>query len=906
MLTFLEETLEHIQKTHQNLSDAVFILPSKRAGGFLKNYLRKTATSTQFLPKISSIEDLIQELSGLQIIDTTELLFKSYEVYKKTSSFKEKESFDQYAGWATTLLNDFNEVDRHLVDTQQFFDYLGSIKALERWNVTSQKTHFLENYVTFWKSLPLFYENLKAYLIENGVAYQGLVYREAVVAIEHYLHVNAQQQHYFIGFNALNVAEQQIIQAFLENGNSEVYWDAERSFVEDAAHSASLFFRRYTKQWKYFQQNNPQFISENFSGRKHINFVACQKNVSQLKYVGELLAKFSEEKLKNTAIVLADETLLLPLLHSLPQNVIHVNVTMGASLKTFPVTVFFESLLAVQSKNNSTYYYKDILKIIGHPVASKLIVSKKIIAAISEENRSHYSLAQLLDIVEQQDKEIVTTLFNSFDDSPKKALVACEFLLQKLKGVIEKRSLENVVLFELHGIFTNLQSLEAKFDHLASLGALQELFLELIATTTIDFKGDAYEGLQVMGVLETRVLDFENVVLLSVNEGILPAGKSNSSYITYDLKKQFNLPLFTEKDAIYTYHFYHMLHRAKEVTMCYTNTSEGLNSGEKSRFLLQLEIEKQAQHVHSKFQVSPSLTFSSESLKTISKTESVQKRLQAIAAKGFSPSALTSYIRNPIDFYYQKVLGIKELDEVEETVAYNTLGTVVHDTLQHLYEPYCGTELSLEILKKLKSLASTEVAKQFSKSFSGGDISKGKNLIIFEVAKRYVHNLISLDESDLQSGNTIKIEHIESNLRVQLPISELSFPVHIHGKVDRVDSFNGQLRIIDYKTGSVHQGDLELVDWSTLNQDYKFSKAFQVLTYALMLHENHGFTSTQGGIISFKNMQGGFLKFCTKDSSRTKNYNITEDTLLLFKEELKNLILEICNLDTPFTEKEID
>ncbi|WP_432412375.1 PD-(D/E)XK nuclease family protein [Rasiella sp. SM2506] len=907
MLTFIEETLQHIQEKQENLSDCIFILPSKRAGGFLKNLLRQQATTTTFLPKIISIEDLIQELSGLEIIDATELLFKSYEVYKNTASYQEKESFDGYSSWAITLLNDFNEVDRYLLDPHQFFNYLGSIKSLERWNVTSEKSSFIKSYLEFWKELPEFYNKLKEELIQQNIAYQGLVYREAVRNTEQYLQAQPTQQHIFIGFNALNAAEQQIAQAFLETGHSDIYWDTEKIFLDNHKHSASLFFRNYLKEWNYFKNNSLNFISNNYTQPKTITSVACSKNSAQIKYTGQLLQSYTPEKLNHTAIVLADESLLLPLLHSLPQNVTQVNVTMGAALKNFPVAIFFETWIAVHKKNSQIFYFRDILKIIGSPIATQLANSHHIINSITQQNRSHYTLPQILEISKEKDKNILSLLFGTLENSPTKALEVFNQIIQILRKNPNAYVIEKVALHKLHTIIEELKALGKKYKHLANLATLEDLFTELIAITTIDFKGEAFSGLQIMGVLETRVLDFENIILLSVNEGVLPSGKSNASFITYDLKKQFKLPSYIEKDAIYSYHFYHMLHRAKDVTLLYTNFTEGLNSGEKSRFILQLEIEGHEQHTFLEQSVSPKVSIQQTSLKTIDKTEKIQDRLTEIAKKGFSPSALTSYIRNPIDFYYQKILKVNEFNEVEETVAFNTLGTIVHDTLQHLYEPYVNSVLTKEILRTIKTKVVLEVAKQFSENFKGGDISKGKNLIIFEVAKRYVENLIAQDTTEVENGNTIKILHIESNLVFKLDIPELDFPVSIHGKVDRVDSYNGQMRIIDYKTGNVQQGDLEVVDWTALATDYKFSKAFQVLTYALMLYGNIPFEKAEAGIISFKNMGSGFLKFSTKDAdrSRNKDQNITKETLALFSEELKKLILEICNPKIPFTEKEI-
>ena len=629
------------------------------------------------------------------------------------------------------------------------------------------------------------------------------------------------------------------------NSGIEVYWDADKAFVNDTKHSASLFIRRYLKNWSFFEQNEPLGISNYFQKEKDIHFVEVQKNIGQAKYVGELLATYSKEKLNSTAIVLADENLLIPVLHSLPDNLDSVNVTMGTVLKNFPATLFFELALSLHSVSSEaasekfkTIYYKDVLSLINHPLGNSLLTNASVIASkINIENKTHLTIDDILQFSHKEDTNIVSLLFQDWNNNSKIAIGNCLEILNELKNKFQENPVERVVLYQLYQVFSKIDALNDSYSHLDSVKTVQGLFTELIATTSLDFEGDAYEGLQIMGVLETRVLDFETIIVTSVNEGVLPTGKSNASFITYDLKKEFNLPLYTEKDAIYTYHFYHMLQRAKDVTLLYNNHSEGINTGEKSRFLLQLEIEKQANHTLSKTILSPKITPSVQKLKTIEKTDAVMQRLQEIAAKGFSPSALTSYIRNPIDFYFQKILRLNETEEVEETVAANTLGTIVHDTLEEFYKPLQGTLLTSEILKSLKLKTEEEVTTQFKKTFKGGTFNKGKNLIIFEVAKRYIENFINQEISEIEAGNEIKIISIENNLEVEVAVSELSFPVKIKGKVDRVDEYNGQLRIVDYKTGKVAQGDVEIVDWEEITLDYKYSKAFQVLAYALMMNK---------------------------------------------------------------------
>ena len=908
MITFLQEALAHIQSTSADISEITFVLPSKRAGGFLLNELKKNSHKTFFAPRICSIEEFVTEMSNLEIIDNTELLFKSYEAYLNTESIPEKDDFETYSTWAGTLLNDFNEIDRHLVEPASFFSYLASIKTLERWGVKDEKTELINNYIQFWESLPLFYSNIQSLLLKEHLGYQGMVYREASSNIEHYINHNRRKPHIFLGFNALNTAEQHIIQELLETGYTKIYWDADRTFYEDSKHSASYFIRKYIKNWKFFKDNATIIVAQNFEKAKHFKFIEVQKNIGQAKYVGEVLATLSPEEINKTAIVLGDENLLVPLLYSLPPNVKALNLTMGVSVGNFPAVGFFERLFAIHQRNTETLYYKDILSIVNHPLGRNLLPDAGELAQkLVQNNITHISFQDLLEMSEPSNADGLELLFNNWREKSEMAIKSSLRIIEKLQNKYETASIDRVVLHHLYDIFGKIDALNQKYTHLKSVKSVLTLFSELTATTSLDFEGDAYGGLQVMGVLETRVLDFENVIITSVNEGIFPSGKSNASFITYDLKQQFNLPLFPEKDAIYTYHFYRLLHRAKNITLLYNNHSEGINTGEKSRFIRQLEIEKHPNHTIEKKVLAPKVQIAPQSLKQIQKTESVMQKLREIAAKGFSPSALTSYIRNPLEFYFQKILRLSEFEEVEETVAANTLGTIIHDTLEKFYQPLENSLLAVDDLVGMKNRVHDEVTAQFKKTFRGGTFSKGKNLIIFEVAKRYISNFIDREIAEVEAGNTIKIRKIETDLTLEIPIRELDFPVKIHGKVDRVDEYNGQLRIIDYKTGLVNQGDVEIMDWEELSKDYKFSKAFQVLTYALMMNKDLPIHGAEAGIISFKNLASGFLKFGTKTSAYSKrDQQITAETLETFTIELKKLILEICDPQLPFTEKEID
>ena len=907
MQTFLEDTLDYLEGNYQSLAELTLVLPSKRAAGYLLHYLKKRTKQTTFAPRIINIEQFIEEVANLKIVDNTQLLFKSYAVYLSLKQIKEKESFENYSSWATTLLGDFNEIDRYLLDQNSFFNYLSSIQDVNHWYLSNEKTDLIKNYLSFWDSLPEFYESLQDVLFKKNSGYQGMVNRKAAEEIEHYISANQNTQHVFIGFNALNKAEQVIIQELVSADLAEILWDTDPYFLKDTKHSVSLFMRSYAANWKMYQ-NKPLTVSaSHFEKAKTIQLVEASKNISQVKYVGELLSTMTAHEIENTAIILADESLLIPMLHSLPENVEKVNVTMGVPLSTFPLVSFFQLLLLFKTKQQEKIYFKDIVTILSHPFG-KLIFNngEKIIKTLQDKNIAYCDTEQLLSITENE-KEVLELLFKTWSDKSTPAIKQCLKCIAIAKENTQISLIDNAVLFQLHKLFKQLEVLQEQYTYLSTAKSTLTLYKQLAASATLDYRGDAYDGLQIMGLLESRVLDFKNIIMTSVNEGTLPSGKSNASFITYDLKQQFELPKYTEKDAIYAYHFYRSIQRAEQCTLIYNSYSDGINTGEKSRFIKQLEVFNLPNHSLKKIVIGHNMSIEQPNKKEVKKTDGVLQEIKRQSARYFSPSALTSYIRNPIDFYYQRILKLRELTAVEETVASNTMGTIVHNTLENLYQPLLGKPLTSGILKGLLPEIENEVKRQFSKEYKEGDYTKGKNLIIFEVVKKFVSNFIHLEIKDVASGNEIVIQSLEKEYKEELTIPQLDFPVIIGGKIDRVDTYNGILRIIDYKTGKVESSDVEIVEWDLLQQDYKFSKAFQVLTYAFICKKEYGFKAAEAGIISFKNLNSGFLKFATKPSARsqTKNTIIDEEVLANFKTQLIAVILEICNPEIPFTEKEI-
>ena len=901
MTTFIDEVISDLLEASPSLTQTVVVLPSRRAGNFFLQSLQQQLGDTVcFLPQVISIEELVEEISGLTSASQTQLQIELYHIYQTVYEGETPDPFLNFLGWGQTLLGDFNEIDRHLIDTKPFFNYLSAVKELNHWS-TDQDSQLISSYLTFWKSINKYYDRFQEHLLRLGLGYQGMLYRKAVENLEPFLDANQSQNYLFCGFNALNAAEQKIITRFLEIPSTKIYWDIDPYFLDDDNHVASKFIKSYMKRWATNAKQNLFFpkSESNFNTTKTITATGVAQNIGQVKYVGQLLNSLDATALNNTAVILGDEALLLPLLNSLPESVTHLNVTMGLPLEQVAQAAFFESWFQMHiNRQNNGYYYKDVLAVLDQQYAILLLDKERELLkkSITEKNLIYLEPLQLLG---DQASAHCALLFKDWVNDSSIAIQQILSSIQELKELLypKKNWLQLEFLYAFLEVFTRLKNLNETYTYLGDLKTLKQFYKEILSQETLDFKGDPYKGLQIMGVLESRVLDFEHIIITSLNEGTFPSGKSQNSFIPFDLKIESKLPTYREKDAIYAYHFFRILQRAASVNLIYNNEAGGLNSGEKSRFLLQLATDTSANYNFIDQSAAASVAVEPVALKQIKKTPEIIEALKKHAASGFSPSALSTYIRNPIDFYYNYVLGIEELDAVEDVIAHNTLGTVVHETLDQLYQPYLNTQLSKPILQAIRAKVDAEVSLQFEKNYNAVNIKTGKNLIIFNVAKQFVHNFLNQELQRIEAGDEIIIKALEAK-----HVAQLTPEIKLKGTVDRIDAVNGITRILDYKTGKVEKGQLVIKDWDELITDYKKqSKAFQVLCYALMITKNEGLPANcEAGIISFKNLKSGFLKL-TED----RNTILSQELLQTFEKYLLQLIDELLNIDIPFVEKEV-
>lgn len=917
--TFLDRlSAEIIGRYGTSLSDIVIVLPNKRARIFLIEALKRQLDTTVFAPEIISIEDFVQDVAGIRSIDAIELLFEFYTIYLELTPKEKQQPFETFANWAKTLLQDFNEIDRYLLNPEHVFSYLKDIEDIKHWSLDLEnQTDMIKNYLEFWKLLPLYYTTLYNHLMQKGKGYQGLIYREADANIKAFSTGFTKQQIVFAGFNALNAAEEKIIQYLILQGQAKVYWDIDQAFLNDPYHDAGLFIRRFKKEWKQFACQPFEWISDVFNREKNIHIIGTPKTVGQAKIAGKIIEDLQQsgQSLDKTALVLGEENMLIPMLYSLPSTVGSLNITMGYSSRNNPAQILVQKLFKMHTnaisrdEKNYTLYYREVLDVLNHPLTAPYLQASKLVDTINKNNITFFSLRKLFEI-QGETTQLFTLLFERWDTGVGTVLKRLSGILVSLKSYLsnddEEDKIAKAFLYSIFKVINKLISYYEVHPQMDNLTVLQSVYKNIIDLAEVSFEGEPLSGLQVMGVLESRVLDFENVIITSVNEGKLPAGKTQNSFIPYDVKRELGLPTFKEKDAIYSYHFYHLLMRAKNVYLLYNTESEGLDAGERSRFLTQLEIERKPLHNLYSTIYNAELPAKAYNPMLVPKSAKVQERLTEIATgKGFSPSALTSYIRNPIQFYYQRVLRINEADEVEESIALNTLGTIIHGVLEVLYMPYIGKFLTVEDITTMATLADNEVMRQFTMEYKEGEIKKGRNLLAFEVAKRNVHNLLKQEKKSLEDGDAVRVLALEQNFKRELNDSRLPYPVIISGNIDRIEERNSKIRIIDYKTGKVDKYNLVLKTWEGLTADIKNDKIIQLLTYAFMYEPYANGREIEAGIISFKNMKSGFMNFVYKDASDKSKPDteiVNSELLRDFKSELIVLLSEIFNSEIPFTE----
>ena len=689
------------------------------------------------------------------------------------------------------------------------------------------------------------------------MGYQGLIYREACEQILSYTENRKNIKHIFIGFNALSKSESEVIQEIV-NSNGEIYWDIDKALINSDYNNASLFIESYLKEWPYYKKNNIQVTSNEYKKEKNIQATGTPKNIGQVKYVGELLHSMDKDELNNTAVVLGDEKLLIPLLNSIPSNVKNINVTMGYPLKNSNVYSFFYLLINIHTKNQNSFYYKSIISLVSHELISPILNNGlDLREKIRQGNLIYMSKKDIIDL-DKENHLIYELLFSKWTNAVD-GISSCLKLIDLIKKYYSENPENDFInlelLYHINKIFLQINNSCEKLDYLKNINSLKIIFKELCEMNTSPFSGEPVKGLQIMGMLETRLLNYKNIIVTSVNEGILPVGNNNSSFIPFEIKKANELQTFKEKDSVFAYHFYRLIKRAQNIWLIYNTEPDAMNNGEQSRFITQIEVEG----IHS---VNKNILISKTPVKqsvepSYSKTKLVQEKLSSIVENGISASMLCLYAMDQIKFFETYILGLKE-EKIEETIASSTIGNIVHDSLEIIYKGYVGKRLKIEDLEKMNKLVSTTVKDVIKNYMREENNNKGKNVIIIETVKKYVERVIEIDRKVVENENDLRIIAVEKEFETE--IKDGSKKYKIRGKIDRVDQVNGELRVIDYKSGKkISRRDVTIKENDEITKE-KGIYNLQLLIYMLGTEKEFKGKKIKSGIINLKNISDGVLE----------------------------------------------
>lgn len=912
MDSFIKKVLLDLKNQNFDFSQSIFILPNKRSGFHLKKTLSEVISKTIFSPEIVSIENFIEELSELKLLSNTELIFEFYSIYLNITPNDKQEKFEDFIKWSRILIQDFNIIDKEIEDPSGVFDYLKAVKEMDHWSLDSNPTELVKRHLYFWSNIKSYYKEFSNHLLNINSGYQGILEKKALINVENYIKKKADLKYVFVGFNALNKIESLVIQKFLKTGLAKIYWDIDKISINSTFNNSGFFINHYRSNWPYYKNKEINWINDNYSSKKNINVIGVSKNIGQVKYIGEIIKK-NIGKQGKTAIVLGDESLLIPMLSSLPKGIEGVNITMGFPLFSSSVSSLFYKLFRLHTKAKTTYYYKDVMSILSHELIKPLFnleevnYSDLIIEKINNGNIVNIKLEFLINNT-KVNKGLIKLLFKSWSDNVDIAISNSKELITQIRNslLIKDGGILTVEhLYRFNEIFNELFVLKKKFKFINSITILFDLFQDIVRNERLKFNSESFSKIQIMGLLESRVLDFETVIISSVNEGVLPSGNTENSFIPFDVKIDNNIPTYKEQDAIYSYHFYRLIQRAKNVHLIYNTEVDALKGGEKSRFIRQIEFE--GIHKINQIIINSYTPKNEENLIEISKTNEIINDLKNLAKKGFSASSILSYIREPLTFYYKKILKIPDELRVEETIESNTLGTVIHESLKEIYKPLINKFITVEYLKAQLKKLDKIVKNQFKIIYNNGQFKSGKNLIILEVAIKYISDFIKIEIESIMSGDSIQIIGIEEDFNVKFQSEKFKDEINLKGQIDRIDNFNGKLRIIDYKTGKkIEKRELNLSNWENLEMDYdKIKNWFQLLFYAYAYNmTNNQNLPTEVGIISFKNLKSGLLKF--NFGTRFDNKSIISDDILKnYKILLENILTEIMDSNMSFVEKKL-
>lgn len=924
-----------------------FVFPNRRAGLFFQKYLSEISEKPLFSPSILTINDLFMQLSGKHPADKIQMLFRLYELYKQRSG--SSESFDEFIYWGEMLLNDFDDIDKYMVDARMLFRNVSDLKSLDDdfnylspeqvqairsfWSSfypkgdSPNQQHFLE----LWEILYDLYAGLRTSLAKDGCGYDGMIFREVVEQLEKEPMSDFPfDQVVFVGLNALSVSEERLLLALQKKGVADFYWDYVGPWVTDPDNKASFFLGRNLRLFPSRMQ-----LPATGPVQAEIRVMGVPSAIGQAKQVYPILQaladeqQLTDESALRTAIVLPDEHLLVPVLNAIPEAIQHINVTMGYPLAGTPVAALMEYILTLQKNIRyidrvPVFYFRDVLPILNHQyvIAAAPEEVSQLVKDMTAGNRIYVYAADL------NRHELLSILFTPVQNTEElsdylihvlEALNAClrnnrpnpddeEMISNSTQTAA---GIEQEFIFHYFATVNRMKEVmrEAKIE--MRLDTYFRLLKRMTDLITIPFEGEPLSGLQVMGVLETRALDFDRLIILSMNEGIFPLKKAANSFIPYNLRRGFGLPTYEHQDSVWAYHFYRLIRRAKQVTLLYDTRTTGLQTGEVSRFVHQLRYHYQYPLIDEL--VVYDVASSAVPPISVQKTAEVEKLLSDFLFGGpraLSASAINTYLDCPLKFYFSVLEQIQEEDEITETVERDVFGSILHKVMEDLYAPFKGKLVTADLLKLLRKdqpLLTGTIARAFAELFFKSPVVRpleGENFLTGEMIRKYAEKILE------QDARFTPFHYIESEKKVRatITLSDRRI-VQLKGFIDRVDSLDRVLRIVDYKTGS---GKLEFESVEGLFDKEAKDRpkaVMQVFLYAWMYQQLPEYTGMpiQPAIYYLRTLfQRSFDPVVEQKKGRGKadKVNSFQDFASDFEDKLRQCLDEIFDLDIPFTQTE--
>lgn len=892
MITFYFKALKEII-SKLDLQTTFFIIPNKRSKALLKNNIIDLINKPTIAPIILSIDDFTEQVSGLKESSRTNQIFNLFESYLKISDQNDIQSYSKFRSWANTLINDTNDIEMSLSSTDEVFNYLYELQKLNMINDD-------EKNIGLWKLLPKIIKRFKSLQLEEGSVNKGQIHLLAKENISDFSNAHSDYSFIFVGLNSLSKSEEYIINYLLENNRVKVFWDYDHEYLNNPLHQAGHFFRKYKKTWPYYTDNSFS-LGEDFSKeRKDFLVYETAKNIAQVKTVNRILRDiYSGENNSKTAVILPRSELLIPMLNSIPSVVDDINVSMTIPLLDFPFSELSLRILNMYvNLRKKGFFYKDVQNVLSDPklitvMDAKSSSIKDFLDSITEKNLIYVSIdkftnefkgSKIIDLVFRSTKENIfkniETLFETIKNKENNSLAIDQFNSIKQVLLIIKNFLEK-------------QKFKMEYKD------LRDFYIDMLKNQSLSLVGDINSKVQIMGLLESRGVDFDNVIICSVNEGVLPKDNFNSTFLPFDVRKKFDLPTIEDADARTAYDFYRLTHRSKKVHLIYNSNPDGLDSGEKSRYIYQLEFQKKSNYKISNISSYFPLNFEKTKQEEHIKSPETVNRLNEISKKGFTPSALKDYVEDKIRFYDKYILQIKDSESVIERAEHRGVGNIFHNTMEALYKDQEKKTLTIKSLNQILNKAEETLTQKFIEEY-GKDYNYGKNIIAFQTILKNIKELINSDISKVEKGTKIKVLIIEELLTVNFKTTNLEIKFALKGKMDRVQEEDGVLHVLDYKTGNVEPNKLTFTDNEDIIQNKK-TNIIQLACYNLIvssiLNTNNPFKS---GIISFKHINQGTLWMKEKISFKERKDVFNEEDLINFENLVYEIVEDIHDVNSTF------